>query len=286
MRLATFETKWGPQVGVVNGDSLVPVAAPGLDMIGLIAASRTGLEQARTASGPAVALSSVTLLAPIPMPRRNILCVGVNYAAHAAEGAGARGMPVQVPERPLFFTKNTTTANGPHGDIPHDPAVSDQLDWEVELGVVIGQGGKNIPEADAMRHVFGYLVVNDVSARDAQVGHGGQFFKGKSLDGTCPMGPWIVTADEIADPHKLGLRCRVNGVVKQDANTEDMMFRLPALIMWLSKGMTLLPGDILATGTPSGVGFARKPPEFLHPGDVVECEVDGIGSLRNRVVSV
>jgi 2-keto-4-pentenoate hydratase/2-oxohepta-3-ene-1,7-dioic acid hydratase in catechol pathway len=153
----------------------------------------------------------------------------------------------------------------------------------VELGVVIGQGGADIPRERAMEHVFGYTVINDVSARDVQTGHGGQFFKGKSLDGTCPMGPWLITADEVPDPHALRLTCKVNGVTKQDGSTADMIFNIPATVAWLSQGMTLLPGDIIATGTPAGVGFARVPPEFLHPGDVVECEVQGLGVLRNPV---
>jgi 2-keto-4-pentenoate hydratase/2-oxohepta-3-ene-1,7-dioic acid hydratase in catechol pathway len=152
----------------------------------------------------------------------------------------------------------------------------------VELGVIIGRRGKNIREEDAFQHVFGYTIVNDVSARDLQARHQ-QFFKGKSLDGTCPVGPWIVTADEIPDPQNLTLHCRVNGVVKQDGNSRDMIFRIPRLIAELSRGMTLEPGDVISTGTPSGVGFSRTPPEFLKPGDVVECEIEGIGTIRNTV---
>ncbi|HQO27048.1 MAG TPA: fumarylacetoacetate hydrolase family protein, partial [Acidobacteriota bacterium] len=197
----------------------------------------------------------------------------------------ARGRELRLPERPQFFTKATTAVNGPHGDIPLDPRVTAQLDWEVELAVVIGRAGKNIPKAAAMDHVFGYTVLNDVSARDVQSNHGGQFFKGKSLDGACPMGPWIVTADELTDPHRLRLTSRVNGAVKQDASTAEFIFDIPTLIEWLSLGLTLLPGDVLATGTPSGVGFARTPPEFLQPGDVVECAIEGIGGIRNRIVS-
>jgi 2-keto-4-pentenoate hydratase/2-oxohepta-3-ene-1,7-dioic acid hydratase in catechol pathway len=169
--------------------------------------------------------------------------------------------------------------------VPLDAVATNQLDYEAELGVIIGKPGKNIPAAHAMDYVFGYTVVNDFSARDAQNGHGGQFFKGKSLDGTCPYGPWIVTQDEIANPHQLRVLCRVNGAVKQDASTADFIFDLPALIEWLSKGLTLLPGDLIATGTPSGVGFARTPPEFLQPGDVVETEIEGIGLIRNRIVA-
>jgi 2-keto-4-pentenoate hydratase/2-oxohepta-3-ene-1,7-dioic acid hydratase in catechol pathway len=223
-----------------------------------------------------------TLLAPLPKPRRNIFCVGLNYLEHAREGARAAGRELKLPSVPMFFTKATNAVNGPFNDIPFEARVSAQIDWEVELGVVIGRRGKNISAAEAMRYVFGYTVVNDISARDLQTAHG-QFFKGKSLDGACPMGPWILTADEIPDPHALPLRCRVNGVTKQDSNTNDMIFKIPALIESLSLGMTLEPGDVIATGTPQGVGFARTPPEFLAPGDVVECEVEGIGMIRNAV---
>jgi 2-keto-4-pentenoate hydratase/2-oxohepta-3-ene-1,7-dioic acid hydratase in catechol pathway len=282
MRLLTYQSEGGPRLGVVRDEAVFPVSD--LDMLTLIESGEAGLARARATSGPPVPLASLTLLAPIPAPRRNILCLGLNYAAHAAESARAKGQPVKLPEVPLFFTKATTTVNGPFADIPFDPRVSEQIDWEVELGVVIGKSGKNITQANAMEHVFGYTVINDVSARDIQNAHGGQFFKGKSLDGACPMGPWIVTRDEVPDPHALPLRCRVNGVTKQDSTTADFIFNIPAMIDWLSRGMTLLPGDVISTGTPSGVGFARTPPEFLKPGDVVECEVEGIGMIRNKVV--
>jgi len=224
------------------------------------------------------------LLAPIPRPSRNIFCVGMNYAAHARESLIAKGLEPKLPEHPVFFTKPPSTVNTPTGNIEIDPAVSDKIDWEVELGVVIGLGGKNIRREDAMQHVWGYTVINDISARDLQTRHQ-QFFKGKSLDGSCPMGPCIVTADEIADPHNLALRLRVNGVVKQDSNTSDFIFDIPTLIEVLSRGMTLEPGDIIATGTPEGVGFARTPAEFLRPGDLMETEIVGIGVLRNMAVA-
>ena len=184
-----------------------------------------------------------------------------------------------------MFTKAVTTIAGPYDDVVVDDAVTRQVDWEVELGVVIGRGGINIARDRALDHVLGFVTLNDVSARDIQFGWGGQFFKGKSLDGFCPIGPWIVTTDEIDDPQSLRLSLRVNGAVKQDGNTRDMIYPVDAVIEWVSKGMTLLAGAIIATGTPDGVGFARTPPEFLLPGDVMEAEVEGIGTLRNRIVS-
>ena len=287
MRFVTFASDFGVLAGVLDGDQILPLA--GLDMLSIIEMGAAGLERARAlaagAAGHALPYDPAMLLAPIPNPRRNIFCLGLNYAEHAEESLRSKGLDVKMPAAPVFFTKATTTANGPFMDIPFDPEVTNSVDWEVELAVVIGKAGINIPRARAMEHVFGYMVLNDVSARDLQRRHQ-QFFKGKSLDGFCPMGPAIVTADEIADPHALGLRCRVNGVVKQESNTQHLLFDIPACIESLARGMTLLPGDIIGTGTPSGVGFARTPPEFLKPGDVVECEVDGVGLIRNTVRAV
>ncbi len=280
MRLATFLYHNTPSLGIVRGDGIVPV--PGLSMLDVIAAGETALADLSKIERPPVPIVVKHLLAPIPEPRRNIMCLGLNYAEHAKESAQARGREAKTPTHPIFFTKATNTVNGPYAAVPFDAAVSAQIDWEAELGVVIGQRGKNIPQAEAMSYVFGYTVVNDVSARDVQFNHG-QFFKGKSLDGACPMGPWIVTADEIPDPHALAIRCRVNGVTKQEANTGMMIFKIPTIIEILSRGMTLEVGDVIATGTPSGVGFARTPPEFLRPGDVVECEIEKIGVIRNQV---
>jgi 2-keto-4-pentenoate hydratase/2-oxohepta-3-ene-1,7-dioic acid hydratase in catechol pathway len=229
-------------------------------------------------------LSDIQLAAPIPRPRKNIMCLGWNYAEHAKETALIRGQETKAPEYPVIFTKAPTTVNSPYGNIIIDSQVSVEIDWEVELAVIIGNGGKNISEEDALSHIFGYTVLNDVTARDLQSRHK-QFFKGKSIDGYCPMGPWIVTADEIKDPQQLVVRLRVNGITKQEGNTSMMIFPIRTIIASLSKGMTLEPGDIIATGTPSGVGFARNPPEFLKAGDVMETEVEGIGILRNVVVN-
>ena len=172
--------------------------------------------------------------------------------------------------------------NGPYDVIPFDPTISEQIDWEVELAVIVGARGKNISRDAAQKHVFGYTILNDVTARDIQMKHS-QFFKGKSLDGFCPMGPVVVTADEFGDPHKKRILLRVDGVIKQDGHTADMIFPVDATIEWLSRGLTLEPGDIIATGTPEGVGFSRTPPEFLKDGSVLETEIQDIGVMRNLV---
>jgi 2-keto-4-pentenoate hydratase/2-oxohepta-3-ene-1,7-dioic acid hydratase (catechol pathway) len=226
-------------------------------------------------------LSGLKLLAPLDPPRGNVIAIGRNYAKHAAETA-AKG---EKPKPPTVFSKAITSITGPYDDIPIDPAVSEEIDWEVELGVVIGKVGVNITKEDALEHVFGYTVINDVTARDMQSDWGGQYFKGKSLDSSCPSGPWVVTRDEVADPQSLYLRLTVNGTVKQDGTTSEMIHPVDAIISWVSVGMTLLPGMMIATGTPDGVGFARTPPEFIRVGDTVEAEVEGIGTLRNKFVA-
>jgi len=210
-----------------------------------------------------------------------VIAIGRNYAKHAAETA-AKG---EKPKPPTVFSKAITSITGPHDDIPIDPGVSEEIDWEVELGVVIGKAGFNITREDALEHVFGYTVINDVTARDIQSDWGGQYFKGKSLDSSCPSGPWVVTPDEVEDPQALNLRLKVNGMLKQDGTTSEMIHPVDSIISWVSVGMTLLPGMMIATGTPDGVGFARKPPEFIHVGDMVEAEVEGIGTLRNKFVA-
>ncbi|MCG5540488.1 MULTISPECIES: fumarylacetoacetate hydrolase family protein [unclassified Halorhodospira] len=233
---------------------------------------------------PRVTAEALTFLAPLPQPPRNIMCLGLNYADHARESQQAKGDELALPEAPVVFTKATTTVAGPYADFLLDPAVTRELDWEVELGVVIGRGGRHIPESEALQHVFGYTVINDLSARDLQFRHK-QFFLGKSVDGSCPMGPWITTADAVPDPHGLALSCQVNGTTQQQSHTGEMVFSIPAVIATLSRVMTLVPGDIIATGTPAGVGFARTPPRFLQAGDIVTCDVEGLGTLRNRIVA-
>jgi 2-keto-4-pentenoate hydratase/2-oxohepta-3-ene-1,7-dioic acid hydratase in catechol pathway len=292
MRLASIQIEGRPRLGVVdNGEILLPSAHSGWpdSLLALIDAGQsrvhalTGELPRLRREAERVPLSTCTLLAPIPRPRKNIMCIGWNYAEHVSESASASHRQPEPPKDPVVFTKNLTSVNGPYSDIPAQAVVTDQLDWEVELGVIIGTGGRAIARECALEHVFGYTVINDISARDLQFRHK-QYFLGKSLDGACPMGPWIVTADEIPDPQRLALRSRVNGMLKQDSNTRHMIFDVATIISVLSRGMTLEPGDIIATGTPSGVGFARHPPEFLKAGDVVECEIEGIGLLRNHVV--
>jgi 2-keto-4-pentenoate hydratase/2-oxohepta-3-ene-1,7-dioic acid hydratase in catechol pathway len=291
MRLITCEYQRQRRLGAMLDDAVVLPALAGKapdDMLQLITAGpeawrRYGESLAGLPASCRVPPAAVRLLAPIPRPRKNILCLGLNYADHAAESSAAHGREALIPEHPVVFTKAVTSVTGPDADIPYDEDVTTQLDWEVELGLVIGTPGRAIPEDRALAHVFGYTVINDLSARDLQFRHK-QYFLGKSLDGACPMGPWIVTADALPDPQSLDLRCWVNGELKQQGNTRDQIFPIARVIAALSRGMTLEAGDIIATGTPAGVGFARRPPEFLRPGDVVECEVAGIGQLRNRVV--
>ena len=285
MKLLMYRHDGEPRLGALrpgHEDEVVDLSTVAQDMLALIEKGERGLQEARGVASKAkdgVRLKNVTLLPPIGTPRGNIIAMGRNYRKHAEESADAGEI-----KPPTIFTKAITSITGPYDNIAIDPSISDQIDWEVELGVVIGKRGANIARRDAMNHVFGYFVLNDVSARDIQFDWGGQFFKGKSLDRSCPTGPWVVTRDEVADPQNLGLRLTVNGALKQDSNTRDMIHPLDGIIEWASKGMTLLPGALIATGTPDGVGLYRTPPEFLHPGDVMETEVSGIGILRNRMV--
>ena len=296
MKLVTYSPAAGgtPRPGLVLAseriaDIAANCAAPGVDfasMLGIIrggAAARAALD-ALAAKPPSatLAMTEVKLHAPIPRPAKNVFCVGWNYLEHFEEGAKKLQDNRELPQWPVFFSKAPTAVNGPYDPVPFDAAVSTSLDWEVELGVIIGTGGKNIRQEDAMKHIWGYTAINDVTWRDIQRRHGGQWDKGKSLDGTCPMGPVIVTADSL-DPDNLRVSCRVNGVTKQDSNTKFLYFKLPRLIADLSLGQTLEPGDIISTGTPEGVGFARNPPEFMKAGDLLETEVEGIGVLRNPI---
>ena len=297
-----FRDQGGSRLGVLRSDEVIDVgklaALAGIadaphDMLELIDQGASGLGRLRDLLAAqqvdqldrrsfAHSLSAVEVLPPLNPPRGNVFAIGRNYEKHAAEGARVLGRKI---EPPTVFTKAQTSISGPYSDIVIDPHISLEMDWEAELGVVIGRRGKNISAQQALDHVFGYTVVNDISARDIQMGWGGQFFKGKSLDGTCPIGPWIVTSDEIADPQNLRIALRINGVTKQEAHTSEMTYTVEELVSRLSEGMTLLPGNLITTGTPEGVGFARSPAEFLQPGDVMETEIEAIGLMRNRMVS-
>ncbi len=310
MKFASFSTNAipRPHMGIVQNDEILDVdlAAHSLTLIGpdqvldylehyeqhqpviqaildRVAGRRFSEVKLFSESGAVHALSEVQFAAPIPRPRKNVMCLGRNYAEHAKEWVNVSGRETYIPTAAVIFTKAPTTINGPYSEVVVDPNVSTQIDWEAELAVIIGKTGKNIREEDALDYVFGYTALNDITARDLQDKHR-QFFKGKSLDGYCPMGPWIVTADEIPDPQNLTLTCRVNGVPKQSDSTANMIFSIRQTIAILSLGMTLEPGDIIATGTPSGVGHARKPPEYLKAGDVLETEIASIGIMRNTIV--
>jgi 2-keto-4-pentenoate hydratase/2-oxohepta-3-ene-1,7-dioic acid hydratase in catechol pathway len=241
-----------------------------------------GLRKLRQA-GALLKFNQVKLLSPIPWPRKNVILLGVNYKEHIEEGARARSIELKYPEAPVFFTKPATSVIGHLGKVIHHRA-TEKLDYEVELAVVMGKKGRDIPKEKVYDHIFGYTICLDMTARDMQRRHG-QWFKGKSLDTFCPLGPWIVHKSAVPDPHKLRLQCRVNGQVMQDDNTSNMIFDIPTTIEALSQGMTLEPGEIISTGTPSGVGFARVPPFFLKPGDKVEADIQGIGVLQVEIAA-
>jgi 2-keto-4-pentenoate hydratase/2-oxohepta-3-ene-1,7-dioic acid hydratase in catechol pathway len=267
----------------VHQRAVLALADAGLGALPLIEAAAAG-QPLPAAAGPVLALAEVRLEAPLPRPRRNLRCVGRNYHAHAKELRATvfRGSPAKPDEWPIVFTKVPQTVVGP-GDVVRLPgaAVSSQIDYEAELAVVIGRGGRNIARADALAHVFGWTIVNDVTARDVQMRHQ-QWDLGKSFDTFCPMGPWIVTADELDGQHTR-VRCWVNDELRQDGRTEDLIFDIPTLIETISRGITLHPGDVIATGTPAGVGLGMSPPRFLAVGDRVRIAIDGIGEIHNRI---
>ena len=279
MRFVTFRSRGGhAQPGVLEGDAIRIITTPSLrDYIALAPHERIAWHS----GDELIPLADVTLDAPL-RPARNVFCVGRNYLEHAKEGARAAGRELKLPAVPTFFTKASSAIAAPDARLHLQASVSSEYDFEAELAVVIGIECKDVREAQAHAVVFGYTALNDLTARDLQRDHG-QWFKGKSLDDACPIGPWIVTPEEIGNPQALDIRFRRNGVEKQHGNTASMIFSIPRLIAELSKGMTLLPGDVIATGTPEGVGFARTPPEFLADGDVMEVEIEKIGILRNVI---
>ena len=284
MRLVTFETDNQARIGVLRDREVIDLcsATDGhlpSDMVAFLQRGDPALALAReveASAAPALPLSGVRLLAPVRNPSK-VVAIGLNYMDHCREQGH------QPPKAPVIFTKFTTAVIGPGDAICWDPALTRQVDYEVELAVVIGRPARRVSAATAMDYVAGYTIGNDVSARDLQFGDG-QWVRGKSLDTFCPLGPWLVTRDEVPDPHKLALRCLVNGIAMQDSNTAEMIFRVPDLIEFISRAFTLLPGDVIFTGTPHGVGVFRSPQVFLRGGDTVEVEIEGLGRLTNPCI--
>jgi 2-keto-4-pentenoate hydratase/2-oxohepta-3-ene-1,7-dioic acid hydratase in catechol pathway len=287
VRIACFRHQGKRQVGQLSADgtTVTPFAIDATQGAQALIERLSSGQTLPDVAGPAVALASTTLEAPLPRPRRNLWCVGRNYHAHARELRETvfKDNSADPQAWPIVFTKVPESVIGPGADVRLPGAtVSTQIDYEAELTLIIGKGGRNIARADAMRHVFGYTIVNDVTARDVQMRHQ-QWDLGKSFDTFCPMVPWIVTADAL-DASDTRVRCWVNDELRQDARTGDLIFDIPTLVETCSRGITLLPGDLIATGTPAGVGMGMKPPHWLKHGDMVRIEIDGIGTLRNRFV--
>lgn len=297
MKFVTFGAKNAPRLGAIDAERGVldlkkaNNRLPG-DMLSLIEGGSAALKAVHKAfevarkskkAGPWTKLSRAKLLAPIPVPRKNVFCVGRNYKLHIEEGARARGVEPTFPKVPEFFSKPRTTVIGHDAPISRHAKHTQKLDYEVEFAIVIGKTVRDLTPENAMKAIFGYTIVNDVTARDAQAAHG-QWFKGKSFDTFCPIGPCIVTADEFGNPSGHRIALQVNGETRQDSNTSDLLFDVPAILAHLSASLTLEPGDIIATGTPSGVALGMTPQKWLQVGDVVEAEVQGIGTLRNRIV--
>ncbi len=302
MQLVTYRAsvEAAARLGVMDGDLVVDVARLGAlmgedlpdTMLTLIDAGRPGLatlkacldrSQSNYAIGVATDLANVTLLAPIPRPRKNIFGIGLNYLDHVIESAKALDTNNDLPKQPVIFSKPPTAVIGPGDAIEHNAAITQQLDWEVELAVIIGTRARRVTRADALKHVFGYSVMIDISARDNR--RAGQWIFSKGMDTYAPFGPCIITADDIPDPQVLDLWLTVNGVEKQRSNTAKMLFKVDELIADISSGITLEPGDIIASGTPEGVGAGRSPQEWLWPGDVVVATVEGIGTIRHPVIN-
>lgn len=285
MKFACFAGNGCPWLGWVDEDPGIIRPVPGAkDMVDLIR-RYDEIKPRLFSEGAALPLASVRLLAPIPSPKRNIFCVGKNYREHAREFAGSgyeagavKG--AEIDEYPAVFTKPGSTVVGSGHVVSLHPHITSAVDYEAELAIVIGKSGRDIPARRAYEHIWGYTIINDVTARDRQRNHK-QWFMGKALDTFCPMGPWITTADEV-DPENLDVKCWVNGELRQSANTRDLIFDIPTLVATISAGLTLEPGDVIATGTPAGVGLGFNPPKFLKPGDEVSMSISGLGTLTNR----
>jgi 2-keto-4-pentenoate hydratase/2-oxohepta-3-ene-1,7-dioic acid hydratase in catechol pathway len=290
MRLATIVIDGKERLASAQEDgtfAVLPAVAPTLDDIMRGGADALTAVRHDLARAEHLKQNDVRLTAPLRRFNRDILCTGWNYWDHFEESTGKReGQdPPERPNHPTFFTKAPGTVIGPHDEIAHDPAISAKWDYEAEVALVIGKAGRSIPEERAWEHVFGLCIANDISQRDLQRRHGGQWLKGKSIDATMPLGPWITTADDIDDPYGLTVRCSVNGTVLQEASTRQLAFSFERIIAELSWGMTLHAGDVILTGTPSGIGNARDPQVFLYPGDEIVTTVTGLGDLRNPIVA-
>ncbi|MBB6446220.1 fumarylacetoacetate hydrolase family protein [Bacillus benzoevorans] len=286
MKIISYLNDGKMSVGIVQNNTVFDVSDHFPDVLSIIKAGPKGMDEINRMLKLDVErkpLKSEHLLSPIPKLERNVMCVGWNYLEHFKERFR---QDIELPARPTVFTKATEVVAGPYEEIPLSNEFTEKFDYEAELAVVIGRKGKNISEAEASDYIFGYMCANDLSARDVQQAHGGQWFMGKSMDKSCPMGPWLVTKDGIEDVQNLEVTCKVNGNKVQSSNTNLMMFSVNRIIAELSKGMTLLPGDIILTGTPSGIGAKRNPPLFLGAGDVVEVSISGIGSIKNGIVKV
>ena len=269
MRLVTYSVGTGiPEVGMLEGDEIRPLGHESMvDFIGYGGNPDPGEDVTRVADA--------RLHAPVPSPEK-VICIGLNYEDHAEE----TGAP--IPEKPIVFAKYPNSIVG-QGEPIVIPPITSQVDYEAELAVVIGRAARNVPESEALDHVYGYTNANDVSARDIQLGEGGQWTRGKAIDTFCPLGPYLVTRDEVEDPQDLSVRCVLNGEVVQDGTTQKMIFSVAELVAFLSTGMTLKPGDVIITGTPPGVGMAREPQLWMKPGDEVSIEIEGLGTLTNPV---
>ena len=293
MKLLTYQHGGQEAVGVMDqsGEKIIPISAAGLkyasmnDLIQNITKSElSSLKNAVSAVfSCSISYSDTVKVAPIPEPRQDVICLGYNYVEHIKESSTYKNKAIEIPEFAIYFSKRVNRAVPDSGEILFNSKVDEKVDYESELAVIIGKDAKNVPADKASEYIFGYTIINDVSARTIQNRHK-QFYFGKSMDGFTPMGPWIVTADEFSFPLKLSVSSYVNGELRQDSNTEHMLFSIPKVIEELSSGITLKAGTIISTGTPAGVGVGFTPPRFLKPGDMVECVIEGIGRLRNTVV--
>lgn len=286
MYFATYKKGGVVAIGVLSADkgSIIPLPGTMLELLeqGQSAIDTVEKILAKEKDYPLIPLSAVRLLAPIPRPRKNIFCIGKNYVEHALEFDKTQDVNVAVPKHPVIFSKPPTTVIGPDDKINSHPQVTSELDYEVELAVIIGKKGTYISQEDAWDYVFGYTIINDVTARDLQKRHL-QWLRGKGLDTFAPMGPYLVHKSAVANVQNLPITSKVNGEIRQNANTGDLVFKIPELIATISAGLTLEPGDIIATGTPAGVGAGFKPPRFLQKGDQMELSIGELGVLKNTV---